>query len=210
MPVYSDTVFRVGSLEDAKRIILTPERELTTEERWVKETPYLLSQMQAWFPRDKSILLDYGCGLGRLSKAWLDEAASSVVLGADISPDMRNLASQYVANPRFSAVSPELLSSLLSNGLRFDGVVASWIIQHCLNAQETIDLLIGSLKPGGRLFVVNTLRRAVPTDQGWVDDGFDVQAELTRRLKILLLGRLPETATSQHIAENTFMGVFEA
>ena len=209
MAQYTDAVFRVNNLDEAKRIILTPERGLDTDTRWQAETPYLADQLHAWFAQGAPLVLDFGCGVGRLSKAWLEKRQESRVIGVDISTGMRQLAPGYVESDHFSAVSPTLFDALLANGVRFDGIIASWIIQHCQSAEQEITRLQHALRPGGRLMVVNTVRRAVPTEQGWTDDGFDVRADLQGRFATLSLGQLPESATSQFIAENTFIGIFE-
>lgn len=209
MPTYSDAVFRVQDIEQAKRIILTTEKGLDTETRWQTETPFLLQQMLAWLPDGQSQVVDFGCGIGRLSKAWLDARPQSTVLGIDISQEMRQLAPGYVMSDRFAACSPAFFDALLARQWHADAAIACWIIQHCFDAEAEVVRLTNALKPGGRLFVVNNLRRAVPTDQGWIDDNFDVAACLQRHLKPLALGRLPPEVTSEHISKHTFVGVYQ-
>ena len=205
---YTDAVFRVQDIEQAKRIILTTERGLDTETRWQTETPYLLQQMLALLPDGASQLVDFGCGIGRLSKAWLDARPQSTVLGIDISQEMRQLAPGYVQSDRFAACAPAMFDALLARHWQCDAAIACWIIQHCFDAEKEIARLKAAIKPGGRLFVVNNVTRAVPTDQGWINDGFDVAASLQRHFKPLALGRLPVEFSSEHIAANTFLGVY--
>ena len=204
--IYTDAIFSVRNIDEARQIILTPEG-IGTDVRWETETPYIRDTMLKLFPGDGT-LLDFGCGVGRLAKAWIDSAPAGHVLGVDISTSMRQLAPGYVVNDRFTACSPPALVRLLEMGLRFDGALACWAIQHVLNAAEAIDLLYAALKPGARLLVVNTLRRAVPTDRGWVNDGFDVAKFLSDRFVVESFGTLPETATSSDIARHTFIGVY--
>ncbi|QNM96179.1 class I SAM-dependent methyltransferase [Chitinimonas koreensis] len=207
MAIYSDAVFHVNNLEEARRIILTPERGLDTDSRWASETPWLRDQMVAAFP-EHGFVLDFGCGVGRLAKAWLDARPAGRVLGVDLSREMRQLAPGYVEHDRFAACAPGFFQALLADGLRFDGAVACWIIQHVFDPAGEIERLHAALKPGGRLMVVNNNRRAVPTDRGWVDDGFDVAAALAARFEVEALGRLPVDASSEHISSNTFIGVY--
>ena len=39
---YAPQIFHTGNVEDAKKIILTPEAGMSTEDRWKNETPYLI------------------------------------------------------------------------------------------------------------------------------------------------------------------------
>ncbi|HEV8094706.1 MAG TPA: hypothetical protein VGP71_03195, partial [Burkholderiales bacterium] len=65
--VYLPSVFEKASEDDARAIILTPEDGTSTQERWAKETPFLTSDLGAFLrPSRDSLLLDYGCGLGRI------------------------------------------------------------------------------------------------------------------------------------------------
>ena len=69
---YDPHVFDAGTVDDAKWIILTPEESATTEHRWATETPYLATLISRCFSlSDKSLVLDYGCGIGRLAKELL-------------------------------------------------------------------------------------------------------------------------------------------
>ena len=64
---YSPCLFEVDDLETAKRVILTPEQGTTTEERWEKETPYIVEQISECLKPDPgTCILDYGCGVGRI------------------------------------------------------------------------------------------------------------------------------------------------
>lgn len=168
---YSPAIFDVISLQEAKRIILTPE-ESTTEQRWERETPYLLSLIEHSIPlSDQSVVLDYGCGIGRMSKALIDRFGCRVI-GADISRSMRMLAVNYVASPRFIACDPD--SEWLET-TKFDLALTIWVLQHCYQPQYDIDRIRRALKPGGYLLVVNDRQRIVPCREvTWVNDGKDV------------------------------------
>ena len=98
---YNPKVFDVSNIQDAKNIILTPEAGMKTDERWEKETKYLsldISEFFKDFNKDK-IIIDYGCGIGRLSKELI-EKFDCKVLGVDISSSMRELAVNYVDNKK--------------------------------------------------------------------------------------------------------------
>ena len=64
---YFPAIFDVSNLEQARAIILTSEGGATTEERWRSETPYLSAMIDALIrPGPDSLILDYGCDVGRL------------------------------------------------------------------------------------------------------------------------------------------------
>jgi len=97
---YNPGVFNVNSIPAAMSIILTAE-DSTTEARWRTETPYLADLINKHFELSaNSLLLDYGCGIGRMAKELIGRYGCRVV-GVDISPSMRSLAPMYVASDRF-------------------------------------------------------------------------------------------------------------
>lgn len=169
---YSPAVFNVQSMDQAKRVILTTEGKLSTEERWRTETPYLVDLIAFSMPLSAdSIVLDYGCGIGRMAKALIERFGCRVV-GVDISPSMRALAASYVSSERFLVCAPEALEWL---GIKFDASLSVWVLQHCHKVEDDIARILDALKPDGRLFVVNDKKRIVPTrEQGWANDGKNV------------------------------------
>ena len=175
---YRPEVFNPKSLQEARRIILTPEPTVSTDQRWETETPYLVDALAAQLAPDRaSLVLDYGCGIGRLAKALIARAGCTL-LGADISASMRAYAHIYVESARFAATSPEGLECLTGHGLRVDHAYAVWVLQHCLDPAAEIARIAAALAPGGRLCVINSTQRWVPTDRGWQSDGQDVLALL--------------------------------
>jgi len=152
--------------------------------------------------------LDYGCGVGRLAKALI-ERFDCFVVGADISQDMRGLAPGYVNSAAFSVLSRRVLQRLAEGGLRVDAAFSAWVLQHCHQPAEDIQLIRGALKPGGPLFIANTLGRAVPTaEQRWASDGIDVRAELSATFREDAFGRLAEESVGTTISSVTFWGVY--
>ena len=68
MPLtYHPAVFHVNDIAQAMAVIMTPEGS-TTAERWEIETPYLADLIaQELTITPDTLLLDYGCGIGRLA-----------------------------------------------------------------------------------------------------------------------------------------------
>ena len=206
---YDPAVFAVRDIEEAKRIILTPE-DSTTEARWARETGYLADLIERELEvSPATVLLDYGCGIGRIAKALLERQDCTVV-GVDISPQMRMLALAYVQSSRFTTCAPEMLDTLLACGLRFDAAVSVWVLQHCHQPEQDIALIRAALEPGAKLLVVNNERRAVPTrEEGWVDDGVDVRALLAAAgFEVRKEGRLERAMTTPLISEHAFWACF--
>jgi hypothetical protein len=84
------------------------------------------------------------------------------------------------------------------------------VLQHCLSAHEEVERLKAALKPGGRLGVVNTNARVVPTvEKTWASDGVDVRALLGQALTPMQEGRLDAAVVGEVIAGGTFWGVYE-
>lgn len=181
---YDASVFEVANMEQAKRIIMTAENA-TTEQRWAKETPYLAKMIGRHLaPAAQSTVLDFGCGIGRLSKELIWRYGCRAI-GADISESMRALAPRYVGSERFSVCAPADLGEGIA-----DMAIAIWVLQHCENPMIEIARIHKAMKAGGKLFIANALQRVVPAIERqvftavptvvrrWTDDGEDIKARL--------------------------------
>lgn len=186
---YHPDVFNQATLADARAIILTPEVGLSPDERWQRETEWLAERLN--FPGN-ALIIDYGCGIGRLSKLF-----NNPVLGVDISPNIRAMATMELADkPTFSAVTPLMLQSMVDSGLRADGAIASWVLQHAPRPVIDIDLLAAALRQDAWLWVLNRDNRAVPVlnDAGefaWIADGADVFRLLDKDFNLLSIEAVP-------------------
>ncbi len=206
---YSPCLFEVEDLETAKKVILTPEQGTTTEERWEKETPYIVEQISDYLkPEPGSCILDYGCGVGRITKLLIDHFNCRVV-GMDISPAMRQLARDYVRSERFSIHSPDSFDAMIRKGFSVDHAICIWVLQHCHKPIQDIFRIKSALNSKSRLYAVNNVKRAVPTEKGWVDDGIDIAMLLRRQFKELSYAALPEQITTSKISQHTFTHVLE-
>ena len=205
---YRPEVFNPKSLEEARRIILTPEPTVSTDERWETETPYLADALASHLGlRDGDLVLDYGCGIGRLSRALIADAGCAL-LGVDISASMRAYAQVYVESQRFAATSPEGLQRLTTCGLQVDHAYAVWVLQHCLDPAAEIARVAAALAPGGYFCVVNSTERWVPTNQGWRSDGKDVLALLRTAFKDIDEISLADAPISAALRTSSFFRIF--
>lgn len=176
---YSPLVFNQQNMDAAKHIILTPTPNVTVAERWTHETEFMLQYLdQLKLTRD-SWVLDYGCGIGRLSKVMIEHYGCRVV-GVDISKSMRGLAHTYVQSDRFISCSAEVCDDLAPD---FDAAIAVWTLQHCKKPTEDIQFIWRNLSPDGKLLVLNEHFRYVPVVNGrsfdWVDDHQEVWGVLS-------------------------------
>jgi SAM-dependent methyltransferase len=208
---YNPNIFNVFSEQQAKDIILTRGGfDQDAGERWVRETPYLIDLILSKVDLgEKSLVLDYGCGIGRLSKELIDKSNCEAI-GVDISPSMRGFAAPYVNSDSFFACSPKSFE-MIRRYIKFDLVVAVWVLQHCLEPENDLLAIRESLLPGAKMFVVNNVLRAVPTiERGWANDGIDIQGLIEELgFRELETGSLDPTVVPGILSEATFWGLYE-
>jgi cyclopropane fatty-acyl-phospholipid synthase-like methyltransferase len=155
--------------------------------------------------RPDTVVLDYGCGIGRVAKAMI-EAFGCTVIGVDISRNMRRLAEDYVDSERFAAVAPQQFDTMVRAGLRVQAAIAIWVLQHCLTPTEDIDRIRRGVLANGRVFVLNMPKRAVPakvadSDQFvWVPDEVDVAALLRSAFTVQAEG-VPDKSRTPNMAD---------
>lgn len=205
---YNPEVFDVGNFEQARQIILTGEGS-TPDERWKSETPYLADAIQNSLEiTPDTVLIDYGCGIGRMAKELIQRYGCRVI-GVDISNNMRILALNYVQSSRFFACSPEILDMLVARNFVADAAISIWVLQHCLRPAEDIERIHRALVPGGGLFILNNLNRAVPTkEQFWVNDGLDIKSLLRDRFSMVMEGKPSEDQTPPDLRDIIFWDKF--
>lgn len=198
---YYPEIFSVQSEQAAREIILTNEGPgADTQTRWAKETPYIVTLLRGNLaPGPDDLILDYGCGIGRLAKELIGTYGCHVI-GVDISPEMRKLSLDYVGSPRFTAVSPEMLDSMTGAGLRVSGAFCIWVLQHCFAPAQDIARIKNTLRDGGPFFVVNMPKRAIPVRQetaqgdtkssvfGWSTDNINVRDLLAADFTVAAAG----------------------
>lgn len=203
---YDPSCFNVGDEEAARGIILTPEGGLTTDERWERETPYLMSLMSQMegLGRD-SVVLDYGCGIGRLSRELIDRYDCHC-LGWDTSPSMRALGTDYISSPNYVAMDPKM-NWILPDDI-VTHVVAVWVFQHIPNLASIFEDLNRVCAVGAKLFVCNDTQQVIPTTTGWVGLQLDLIALLHSKGWMGEKQILDGSVMSTGIANRSFWGIF--
>ena len=82
-----------------------------------------------------------------------------------------------------------------------------WVIQHVFDPMDVISRIDRALRPDGLLYVLNQKSRCVPTNKGYVDDGFDVRGALARVFSEQSCGSLPDTVAPVELANQTVIQV---
>lgn len=177
---YIKETFDASSMDHAKHIVLTSDPNDPT--KFEDETVYLMKLIDDLKLVDNKFVVDFGCGMGRVSKELLARGAR--VIGVDISPSMLALAKEYVGNHKeFTAVSKFTFNDVV------DVYICIFSLQHTENPIKEIENIARSLKKGGHIILVNENIRFVPSgiDKNrfviWNDDGINIREELGKRFK---------------------------
>ncbi len=202
---YFPQVFLPQSLAHAKDIVLSSD---PTGEKWMRQTEDTAHAIVRSFAAlgkpltRESLLLDYGCGIGRVAKRLI-ELTGCTVLGLDISPGMLYFSLPYVNSERFIPCPQMQLEALVRAGLRASGAIAIWALQHCENPAEDIAQIHRALQPGAPFFVTNKFSRYLPVTPTspfarWHDDGMDVVAAIQEKFSFVQEIPSPETTAEDY------------
>lgn len=184
---YYKKTFDPQSLEHAKDICLSPN--VNDPNKFENETNFLIDFLKKENLLPSSNILDFGCGVGRISKVLVDNFDCSVV-GFDISRIMLNYATMYVNNDKFT---PILYNKDLDfkNKPKFNLIIASLVLQHSEDPIFDIDFISKVLDDNGTIVLINENTRYVPAgldNNGyviWHDDKIDILQEMTKRFKLV-------------------------
>jgi tetratricopeptide (TPR) repeat protein len=203
---YNPNIFDVQDVEAAKKIILTPESGMKTDERWEKETQFLSQDISGYFKtlNENSVVIDFGCGIGRLSKEIIAQTGAKVI-GVDISDSMRKMAVECVNHKNFQAISPTDLRQKVLDGLQVDGVISIWVLQHSVDPIADVALLKASMKENALIYILNNKISAVPTNKGWINNGVNIFNLLKAHFTINETSKLPEAVAKDKLHSETFI-----
>lgn len=200
--------FDVSDIEEAKRIILTPEGDASTDDRWAVETPPLVQLLRENFNiTEHSILIDFGVGVGRVAKELINKTGCFIV-GVDISASMRTLGNIYCYSPNFMSCSVEGLSTLLSKGFRADFAYSAWTLQHSAEPKENIDLLFDALSDNGGLYILNANYSVLPVKEGWKFGALDLKPVLEAKSARYNYPPSPDNLINESVTEQVFSGFY--
>jgi SAM-dependent methyltransferase len=181
MPYITQT-FDVVTFDQAKNVVLSTDPN--DPEKFDRETDFLIDAIFSQnIIHSGSTVLDYGCGMGRVSRE-LVRRFDCRVIGVDISDSMLTFAKLYVANMRRFETC-----KLYDRPDTIDVCVSSFVLQHVEDPIEEIQRIHRSLKIGGYLVLLNEPKRWVPVDIDrqnlvvWNDDGVDIIDEVSKRFK---------------------------
>ena len=185
---YLKEAFNPASLEQAKEICLTPDPRVP--QKFTKETLFTLDfLMKEGLVNNSSRVADFGCGVGRMSRAIIQRLGCRVT-GFDISEAMLKWAGEHVLSRIFT---PLLYRKgfKAEEGMRFDLVLSLFVLQHSEHPLDDIEFMHSILDPGGRLVLMNEKKRLVPTgidSRGgavWSDDGVSIEDEVEKRFRLV-------------------------
>jgi ubiquinone/menaquinone biosynthesis C-methylase UbiE len=154
---YNFDFFDPDSIEHAKKIILTDE---SIPNQWETETKWTMKFFhQSNLFNKNSVVLDWGCGIGRLAKPIIEEFDCKVI-GVDFQPNMLKYATEYVNHPNFTAMSNEEFSQLPED--YFTAGIAIWALQHTIDTKNIIKNIRRKLKFNSKFCVFETNGKAWP------------------------------------------------
>lgn len=178
---YIKEVFDVVTFEQAKHVVLTSDP--SNPKKFDNETKFLVDTIKSkdfLNISESTTILDFGCGMGRVSKKLIQEFNCNVI-GTDISESMLTFAKIYVSKPdKFKTHTDYSLPNSV------DLCVCTFVLQHVEHPINEIAKIAECVKTGGYLVLVNEPIRYVPSDVDqdkfivWKDDGVKVSDEVDK------------------------------
>jgi len=206
---YTPRVFETASMAQARKIILQGDDPEQIERRWEVETPWFGNLIvRACGVTASSRVLDFGCGIGRLSRQIIVTSGCSAV-GVDISASMRAMAAGFVASPCFKTASYEEFGFSPPLGDGFDAAFACYVLQHVEQPERDLGSIAAALRPGGSFLLVNSTLRWVPTIFGWEQDRLDVAALADKEFELVeTFSFPPEIAVIPDLVDETVIRLY--
>ena len=181
MPYIKET-FDVTTFPQAKNVVLSDDPN--NPKKFDEETDFLVKAIKDFnIVNCESIVLDFGCGMGRVSKKLIDVFNCNVI-GTDISPSMLQFANIYVSKPKQFKTAKSYIDKET-----IDICLSAFVIQHTESPVVEINNIYDVLKPNGYFVLLNEHKRFIPNGVDsqryvvWNDDGFDVHGYVETRFK---------------------------
>jgi ubiquinone/menaquinone biosynthesis C-methylase UbiE len=159
-------IFDRGTLAAAKAVVCGYYHGHSVQERFDVETK---AQMRALNPfiKKAATILDYGIGVGRMTKAILDVFPGVKVIGVDNSEKMLEHAREYVPERHFSDGRVELIHASDFGKVKdksIDFALGIYVFMHISSdfIGQALDGIDRTLKDEGLLYVMNQTGRSVP------------------------------------------------
>ena len=177
------SLFKPQTLEEGKHGVVGDCNGIPMADRYAQETPMFAKKILSLIKDlHAPSILDYGCGVGRISKELFKQAQFARVVGVDASAEMRDLAVKNVNHSNFNADAPEEVDAVC-----FDVAVLVYVLQHipAIEIREALQRIHYLLKDDGFLFYCSSdYRMAIRHDEGgFFDDrflGVNLREELSR------------------------------
>lgn len=229
-------LFKPKSFEEGRHGVVGDCNGISMEERWKIETPLFAKAIVKNISKRNdggwALVLDYGCGVGRLAKAVASRDNKISVKGVDSSDEMMAEACKYIGDPYiFQTLKP----AEIPKDMKFHVIYCVYVLQHCpaIEIREVLARIHSHLEDDGVfVYCSSDYRMAIRFDgQGFLDDrflGVNLQEEIGRFfdykeelfdqavldanpvLKIMITGGLPHPAkvyTKKKITDYLHMGI---
>ena len=184
---YLKEAFYPQSIEAAKNICITPDSK--NPHKFNEETRYLIKFLNSrGLLQTRPEILDFGCGMGRISKHLVDLGCK--VVGMDFSIPMLMAANAYVNDPNFTPVINTPNHPFTFN-TKFDLIIVSFVLQHVEDPIKEIEFIESVMKEDTTLVIINEPGRLVPSGLDkdryvvWSDDKISIDQEVGARLKFI-------------------------
>lgn len=201
---YNPNFFKPKDMEHAKRIILTKE-DSSTEKRWESETHWQTKVLGALTNIDNnSCVLDWGCGIGRLSRSLIEEYNCSVY-GVDIQQKMLDYADDYVNSDNFTGITYDNVNEIRKR--KYTHILSVWVLQHSINVEDEVKLLYDCLEDTGRVLIVENHRKVIPDYEYYYDDGVSVMENLKQYFEPEVIGNLPESFSTPQLIKSSWWAI---
>jgi cyclopropane fatty-acyl-phospholipid synthase-like methyltransferase len=162
----NEVIFTRKTLEAAMATNCSYYHGMSVPERFRMETSVLLEALDEQLKNSERVV-DFGMGVGRVTKAILENYPHVQVRGVDNSVNMLEHARKYIpagyfAQGRVELYTTEQLGQISTGSI--DTVIAVYVLQHV--ASELLPAMFNEfdrmLADNGKLYVLNCKRRAVP------------------------------------------------